>query len=101
MGVVAELREVIQDLVAPELKEIRADLKALAENQSLKLDTLAQNQRERLDNLVQNQSAMKTELLQAIVQSEERLMLTIKVALLSQQNEQLQKKVNELQGTPH
>ncbi len=90
MGVVAEIREVIQDLVAPELKELGA-----------KLETLAQSQRERLDALAQNQSAMKTELLQAIVQSEERLMLTMKVALLSQQNEQLQKKVNELQGAAH
>ncbi len=61
MGVVADVREIIQDLVAPELKEL-----------SVKLDALAQSQ-----------GGMKTRLLKAIAQSEERIMLLLKTADLS------------------
>ena len=118
MGVVADVREIIQDLVAPELREIGAKLEALAQlqgakldgleqrqdsklealeqRQGAKLDAMEQRQGAKLESLAQAQGAMKTELLEAIVRSEERVMLALKVALLSQQNEQLMKQVSEL-----
>ena len=74
MGVVADVREIIQDLVAPELKEL-----------SVKLDALAQSQ-----------GGMETRLLKAIAQSEERILLLLKVADLSQQNAQLMKQLSEV-----
>lgn len=107
MGVVGDIRDVIQDLVAPELREIGAKLEALAQLQGVqlealeqrqdgKLKALEQRQGAKLDALAQSHGAMKTELLEAIVRSEERVMLALKVALLSQQNEQLMKQVNDL-----
>ena len=79
MGVFGDVRSIVQDLVTPRLKEISTKLEALA----------------------RGQGAMKTELLRALVQAEEKLNLTLKLALLSQQNEQLQKQVNDLQKTAH
>ena len=85
MEVVANVRDIIQDLVAPELREIGAKLEALAQLQGAKMDELSQSQ-----------GAMKAELLDAIVRSEERVMLALKVALLSQQNEQLTQQNEQL-----
>ena len=78
MGVVSGVRKTIQDLVAPELKEV-----------GVKLETLSQNQ-----------GAMETRLLKAIVKSEEEiLLLMVQVTNLSQQNELLLKQVSELKKT--
>ena len=85
MGVAADVRDIIQDMVARELREIGA-----------KLEALAQLQGANLDGLEQSQGAMKTELLKAIVRSEERVMLALKVSLLSQQNELLSQQNEQL-----
>ena len=85
MGVAADVRDIIQDLVAPELREIGAKLEALGRLQGEKLEALSQSQ-----------GATKTELLEAIVRSEERVMLALKVALLSQQNELLSQQNEQL-----
>ena len=87
MGVVSDVRlsevqEIVQELVAPDLKAIGAKLDAL---------------RESFTALEGRQSASEERMLKAIAQSEEKILLTLKVALLSQQNEQLLKKVNDLE----
>ncbi len=72
MGVVADLREGIQDFVAPEGKEIGA-----------RLEAFAQSRHERMEGLARSQGAIEAGLVQGIVQPEKQLMLTMKVALLS------------------
>ncbi len=84
MGAVSDIREVVQELVAPDLKAIGAKLDAL---------------RESFPALEGRQSASEERMLKAIAQSEEKILLTLKVALLSQQNEQLLKKVTDLERT--
>ncbi len=61
-----------------------------------KIDGLEQRQGVKMDELSQSQNAMKVELLEAIIRSEERVMLALRVALLSQQNEQLSQQNEQL-----
>ena len=77
MASISEVRVVDQELAAPDLKAIGAELDAL---------------RESFAALEKRQGASDERLLKAIAQSEEKILLTHKVALLSQQNEQLLKK---------
>ncbi len=82
MGVASDVRAIVQESVTPDLQAIGAKLDALQES---------------FVALEGRQSASEKRMLKAIAQSEEKILLTLKVALLSQGNEQLLKKVNDME----
>jgi len=81
MSVVEEVRKVLQDFLAPELREIATNLKSLTEGQKV----LAEGQRD-----------MEIRLLREIQKSEEKILSMLKMSEMTDKLEHLTRENTEL-----
>jgi hypothetical protein len=96
MGAIEDTRKLIQDFIAPELREVGAKLQALAEGQKAIREDVANGHKA----LIDGQKDVELRLLREIVKSEERISLLLKVADLSNQNAELTRRPEEKKNSP-
>ncbi len=92
MSILGDFRKVLQDFLAPELREIAANLRALSENQKAFSESL----RDGLKAQADSQREMETRLLREIKNSEEKIVLLLKLSETSGKLEQVTRENEEL-----
>ncbi len=92
LSILGDFRKVLQDFLTPELREIAANLKALSENQK----DFSENLREGLKAQGDSQREMETRLLREIKNSEEKIVLLLKLSETTGKLEQVTRENQEL-----
>ncbi len=92
LSILGDFRKVLQDFLAPELREIAANMKALSENQK----DFSENLREGLKAQGDSQREMETRLLREIKNSEEKIVLLLKLSETTGKLEQVTRENQEL-----
>ena len=92
LSILGDFRKVLQDFLAPELREIAANMKVLSENQK----DFSENLREGLKAQGDSQREMETRLLREIKNSEEKIVLLLKLSETTGKLEQVTRENQEL-----